>query len=98
MIYIAHLNSHAIVSNNTRTEKWLDVCTGKAVHGYIRLVILDELLTSPSRRPLQGHALTLCQLRSSQRSLPATVNDEGRIARHDSAWDQTWEQVRSQIV
>ncbi|CAN0408867.1 unnamed protein product [Pylaiella littoralis] len=27
-----------------------------------------------------------------------TVGDDGRISRHDSAWDQTWEQVRQQVA
>ncbi|CAM9172781.1 unnamed protein product [Ectocarpus sp. 8 AP-2014] len=27
-----------------------------------------------------------------------TVGEDGRIARHDSAWDQTWEQVREQVA
>jgi len=26
------------------------------------------------------------------------VDDDGRISRHDSAWDQTWEQVRDQVA
>lgn len=26
------------------------------------------------------------------------VNAEGRISRHDSAWDQGWDEVRSQVV
>eukprot|EP00903_Cladosiphon_okamuranus_P008184 g7883.t1 len=27
-----------------------------------------------------------------------TVGEDGRISRHDSAWDQTWEEVRAQVV